>query len=90
MRKTATKILQCGFYWPTMFKDTYNFCKRCIKCQKLGCITRKNMMSMSPILEIEVFDCWGIDFIGPFPQSFGNLYIVLAVDYVSRWVEAIA
>ena len=47
-------------------------------------------MLMSPILEIEVFDCWGIDFIGPFPQSFGNLYIVLAVDYVSRWVEAIA
>ena len=47
-------------------------------------------MLMSPILEIEVFDCWGIDFIGHFPQSFGNLYIVLAVDYVSRRVEAIA
>uniref|UniRef100_A0A2N9HZW8 RNA-directed DNA polymerase n=1 Tax=Fagus sylvatica TaxID=28930 RepID=A0A2N9HZW8_FAGSY len=49
-----------------------------------------NMMPMSPILEIEVFDCWGIDFMGPFPQSFGNLYILLAVDYVSKWVEAIA
>ena len=90
MRKTITKILQCGFYWPTMFKDTYNFCKRCIECQKLGRIIRRNMMPMSPILEIEVFDCWGIDFMGPFPQSFGNLYILLAVDYVSRWVEAIA
>uniref|UniRef100_A0A2N9H5I4 RNA-directed DNA polymerase n=1 Tax=Fagus sylvatica TaxID=28930 RepID=A0A2N9H5I4_FAGSY len=32
----------------------------------------------------------GIDFMGPFPQSFGNLYILLAVDYVSKWVEAIA
>uniref|UniRef100_A0A2N9HGI3 RNA-directed DNA polymerase n=1 Tax=Fagus sylvatica TaxID=28930 RepID=A0A2N9HGI3_FAGSY len=50
----------------------------------------QNMMPMSPILEIEVFDCWGIDFMGPFPQSFGNLYILLAVDYVSKWVEAIA
>ena len=48
------------------------------------------MMPMSPILEIEVFDCWGINFIGPFPQSFGNLYILLAIDYVSKWVEAIA
>ena len=47
-------------------------------------------MPMSPILEIEVFDCWGINFMGPFPQSFGNLYILLAVDYVSKWVEAIA
>jgi hypothetical protein len=73
-----------------MFKDTHNFCKRCLECQKLGRVTRRNMMPMSPILEIEVFDCWGIDFIGPFPQYFGNLYILLAVDYVSKWVEAIA
>ena len=67
VRKTTIKILQCGFYWPTMFEDTYNFCKRCIECQKLGCITRRNMMSMSTILKMKVFDCWGIDFIGPFP-----------------------
>ena len=26
---------------------------------------------------------------GPFPSSFSNLYILLAVDYVSKWVEAI-
>ena len=47
-------------------------------------------MLMSPILEIEVFDCQGIDFMGPFPQSFGNLYILLVLDYVSKWVKAIA
>ena len=44
---------------------------------------------MSTILEVELFDLWGIDFMGPFPPSFGNLYILLAVDYVSKWVEAI-
>ena len=33
---------------------------------------------------------WGIDFMAPFPPSFGNLYILLAVDYVSKWLEAIA
>ena len=27
---------------------------------------------------------------GPFPPSFGNLYFLLAMDYVSKWVEAIA
>ena len=32
----------------------------------------------------------GIDFMGPFPPSFGNIYILLVVDYVSKWVEAIA
>ncbi|XP_024015893.1 uncharacterized protein LOC112089147 [Eutrema salsugineum] len=38
----------------------------------------------------ELFDCWGIDFMGPFPSSYGNKYILVAVDYVSKWVEAIA
>ncbi|KAL4347802.1 hypothetical protein GQ457_17G013740 [Hibiscus cannabinus] len=45
---------------------------------------------MFNMLNIELFDVWGIDFMGPFPSSFGNLYILLAVDYVSKWVEAIA
>jgi len=47
------------------------------------------MMPLSPILEIELFDVWGIDFISPFPNSFGNQYILVVVDYVSKWVEAI-
>ncbi|GJX67815.1 reverse transcriptase domain-containing protein [Tanacetum coccineum] len=36
----------------------------------------------------EIFDMWGIDFIGPFPSSRGNKYILVAVDYLSKWVEA--
>ena len=42
------------------------------------------------ILEIKVFDCWGIDFMGPFPSSYGNWYILVAVDYMSKWVDTIA
>ena len=45
-------------------------------------------MPQSPILIVEIFDVWGIDFIRPFLSLFGNLYIVLAVDYISKWVEA--
>ena len=44
---------------------------------------------MRTIIEVELFDLWGMDFMGPFPFSFSNLYILLAVDYVSKWVEAI-
>ncbi|RDX79475.1 gag-pol, partial [Mucuna pruriens] len=47
-------------------------------------------MPQQPILFCEVFDVWGIDFMGPFPVSNGYSYILLAVDYVSKWVEAIA
>ncbi|RDX71722.1 Pro-Pol polyprotein, partial [Mucuna pruriens] len=50
-------------------------------------IDRQHKMPQQPILFYEVFDMWGIDFMGPFPISKGNSYILLAVDYVSRWVE---
>ncbi|GJZ69806.1 reverse transcriptase domain-containing protein [Tanacetum coccineum] len=36
----------------------------------------------------KIFDIWGIDFMGPFPSSKGNKYILIAVDYLSKWVEA--
>ena len=39
-KKMTAKILQCGFYWPTMFKDTHVFCKACINCQKSGFISK--------------------------------------------------
>ena len=47
------------------------------------------MMPLNPILEVEIFDVWGIDFMGHFPNSFGNQYILVAVDYVSKWVKAV-
>ena len=53
-----------------------------------GNINRRNEMPLQGITVVQIFDVWGIDFIGPFPPSFGNLY-VLAVDFVSKWVEAI-
>ncbi|KAK9033426.1 hypothetical protein V6N11_018459 [Hibiscus sabdariffa] len=51
-------------------------------------ISERNEMPLRNILEL--FDVWGIDFMGPFPSSFGSLYILHDVDYVSKWVEAIA
>ena len=47
-------------------------------------------MPLQNIMEVEVFDCQGIDFMGPFPSSVGNEYILVVVDYVSKWVEVVA
>ncbi|CAM8944516.1 unnamed protein product [Rhodiola kirilowii] len=88
--KTTAKILQSGFYWPSAFKDTYKFVKACNECQRMGNIARRDEMPQKGILEVEVFDVWGIDFMGPLPSSQGNCFILVAVDYVSKWVEAIA
>ena len=46
-------------------------------------------MPLNNILVIELFDVWGIDFMGPFPSSYSNKYILVAIDYVSKWVEAV-
>ena len=88
-QRTAAKVLQSGFYWPSLFKDAHQFVSTCDKCQRMGNISRKDEPPMHPILEVELFDLWGIDFMGPFPASYNNLYILLAVDYISKWVEAI-
>ncbi|XP_054792441.1 LOW QUALITY PROTEIN: uncharacterized protein LOC129298065, partial [Prosopis cineraria] len=88
--KTASKILQSGFYWPSLFKDAYDFVLKCDRCQRMGNISRRNEMPLNNMLEVELFDVWGIDFMGPFPMSFNNQYILVAVDYVSKWVEAAA
>ncbi|XP_074305170.1 uncharacterized protein LOC141640182 [Silene latifolia] len=63
--------------------------KHCHECQRFGNISRRNEMPQQPMLYLEIFDVWGIDFMGPFPNSYGYIYILLAVDYVSKWVEAI-
>lgn len=87
-KRTARKVLDSGFYWETLFRDAYLFCKSCERCQRTGTLSHRNEMPQTPILVCEIFDVWGIDFMGPFPSSCGYAYILLAVDYVSRWVEA--
>ena len=47
-------------------------------------------MSLNPILQVELFDVWGIDFMGSFFSSFRHQYILVAVDYVSKWIEVIS
>ncbi|KAK1419540.1 hypothetical protein QVD17_28715 [Tagetes erecta] len=85
---TAKKVLDAGFYWPTVFKDAHDLVRSCDACQRTGNISSKNEMPQNPIQVVEVFDVWGIDFMGPFPSSRGHRYILVAIDYVSKWVEA--
>jgi len=47
-------------------------------------------MPQNGILEMELFYVWGIDLIRAFPPSHDMFYILVTVDYVSKWMEAIA
>ncbi|XP_021737487.1 uncharacterized protein LOC110703998 [Chenopodium quinoa] len=81
-QKTATKDPQSMLFWPSLFNDAWIFVMTCDRCQRMGNISRRDEMPQNPILELEVFDVWAIDFIGPFISSHGNKYILVAVDYV--------
>ncbi|GJS03220.1 reverse transcriptase domain-containing protein [Tanacetum coccineum] len=85
---TAKKVFDAGFYWPTIYKDAYELIKSCDACQRQGKISQRDEMPQNAIQVCEIFDLWGIDFMGPFPSSRGNKYILVAVDYLSKWVEA--
>jgi hypothetical protein len=71
-----------------MYNDTKEFIRRCTPCQKHGNINARDAMPLTINLQLELFDVWGIDYMGPFPKSRQCEYIFVAVDYVSKWVEA--
>lgn len=85
--KTTTNVLQAGFYWTDIFKDVKSFILSCDECQWSGNIFKCHEMPLDNILEVEIFDVWVIDFMGPFPSSFNNKFILVAVDYISKWVK---
>ncbi|GJW52237.1 reverse transcriptase domain-containing protein [Tanacetum coccineum] len=85
---TARKVFEPGFYWPTIFKDAVRYVRECDACQRAENISSRNQLPLTNILVSEVFDIWGINFMGPFSSSCNNKYILVAVDYVSKWVEA--
>nr|GEU57235.1 reverse transcriptase domain-containing protein [Tanacetum cinerariifolium] len=85
---TAKNVFDSGFYWPTIYRDAQHFVKNCYVCQRQGKITQKDDMPQNSIQVCEIFDVWGIDFMRPFSSSRGNKYILVAVNYLSKWMEA--
>ncbi|GKA74566.1 reverse transcriptase domain-containing protein [Tanacetum coccineum] len=85
---TERKVYESGFYWPSISKDAKDYVIRCDACQRSGNISSRSEMPQNNIQVCDVFDIWGLDFMGPFLNSKGNKYILVVVDYVSKWVEA--
>nr|GEV95928.1 reverse transcriptase domain-containing protein [Tanacetum cinerariifolium] len=85
---TAKKVFDAGFFWPTIYKDAYEFVKNCDSCQRQGKISQRDEMPQNSIQICEIFDVWGIDFMGPFLSLRGNKYILVAFDYLSKRFKA--
>nr|GEX55276.1 reverse transcriptase domain-containing protein [Tanacetum cinerariifolium] len=85
---TAKKVFDSGFYWPTIYRDAQDLVKNYDVCQRQGKISQRDEIPQNSIQVCEIFDVWGIDFMGSFSSSRGNRYILVAVDYLSQCVEA--
>ncbi|GKD36714.1 reverse transcriptase domain-containing protein [Tanacetum coccineum] len=81
-------LMEIRFYWPTIIKEAHTLVLLCEACQTTGNISKRDTMPLNNIQVCEIFDIWGIDFMGPFPKSYKFEYILIAVDYVSKWAEA--
>ncbi|MCO5593655.1 hypothetical protein L7F22_047671 [Adiantum nelumboides] len=85
---TARKILHADYVWPTLHLDVQHWCKKCHQCQingdgRLVHGPRHSVVANGP------FEKWGIDAIGRLPRTTdGKLYILVAIDYMTKWVEA--
>ena len=80
--RTHAKIWQSGFFGPNMYGDAKEFVRRCPRCQKHGNINSRDAMPLKSNLQVEIF-------MGPFPMLEQCKYILVAVNYVSKWVEAL-
>ncbi|GJR80038.1 reverse transcriptase domain-containing protein [Tanacetum coccineum] len=84
---TAKKVFDVGFYSPTFLKEAHTLVQNCDVFQHSGSLSRRDEMPQNSIQVSEIFDIWGTDFMGAFSKSHKFEYILVAIDYVSKWTK---
>ena len=86
----AHKIMRTGYFWLTMETDCCQFVKRCSECQMHGYLIHVLPFELHALTSPWPFSIWGIDVIGKvsLKSSNGHEYILVAIDYFTKWVEA--
>eukprot|EP00253_Pinus_taeda_P018202 PITA_18202 len=86
---TAQKILRAGYFWPFIFKDCILAVRSCHECQIYQRKMRAPAAPLHPVVTVGPFAKWGIDYVTCNPCSAGGHgYIIVAVDYFTKWAEA--
>jgi hypothetical protein len=88
-RAVVAKTRNAGYYWPGMHTDAVEVLQKCKSCQKHAPMVWRPKNNLVPVSAACPFQKWGVDIVGPFPEATGRLeFLIVAVDYFSKWVEA--
>ena len=88
-KRTSYKVLHLGYYWPTLFQDAKKYVRSCDSCQRMGKPVARDEMPLQPQVLIEPFEKWALNFVRPIdPPSQGKRYILVCIDYATKWAEA--
>lgn len=88
---TTHKIMQVVLWWPTIFRDTKDYCDNYDVCQRVGKTSRRDEMPLNMKITLQPFDKWDIDFIrpiNPLARRSDVTYIITTIDYLTRWAKA--
>jgi hypothetical protein len=88
---TTHKILRVGYYWPTLFRDAHTYPRNCKTCQISAGREKREVVLLQPVVVSRPFEQWGLDIIGEITLSSSkqHRYILIAIDYFTKWAEAI-
>jgi hypothetical protein len=88
---TAFEITRKGYYWPSIFRDYYNFSRYFDKCQKFVGKERLSVVPLQPVLPDFPFSEWGLDFIDPVNplSSTGKVFILTTTEYFTKCTEVV-
>ncbi|KAK2410326.1 hypothetical protein QL285_045693 [Trifolium repens] len=88
-RSLAGKVIRVGFFWPTILEDAKSYVRACDKCQRYAELHHAPGEPLKTVMSPWPFYMWGVDILGPFPASQGQVkFLLVAVDYLTKWIEA--
>ena len=89
-RRLYKQLLQSGYYWPTMKRDSGELVKTCHACQVIGDLIHAHPNLLPDMTTLRLFQTWGLDLIGPKnPPSNSHIWILVATKYFTKWVKSI-
>ena len=84
-KSLVNKVMQTGYFWPTMQVDAVELMKKCDKCQRYGNVQRLLAERLTTIIFPWPFAQSGIDIVGPLPLGKGQVkFLLVAIDYFTK------